>query len=185
VEQLSRSVCHDNNRLTECGASLSFDPNQSVLVAGGLPPGLRPDGGNRTPGAVQFQQYAPRDIRLKADVAAPAVLLLNDRFDPLWTVSVDGRPANLLRCNFIMRGVYLEPGLHAVRFRFQPPVWPFYVSLGGLLAGLLLLGTLGWAARRDQTVQGAPRRESRPDSRRSHPKSNDAAAAPRRARSKA
>jgi hypothetical protein len=68
------------------------------------------------------------------------VLLLNDRFDPNWNVRVDGKPETLLRCNYIMRGVYLPPGAHTVEFRFQPPVGPLYVSLAAIGAGLLLLG---------------------------------------------
>ena len=37
------------------------------------------------------------------------------------TVTVDGQPAHLLRCNYIMRGVYLTPGRHSIEFRFRTP----------------------------------------------------------------
>jgi len=47
------------------------------------------------------------------------VLLLNDRFDPAWRVTVDGKAASLLRCNYIMRGVQLAPGEHTVEFTFE------------------------------------------------------------------
>ena len=47
-----------------------------------------------------------------------------------WRVTVDGKPAELLRCNFIMRGVYLPaPGRHTVEFSFSLPHQPLYVTL--------------------------------------------------------
>jgi hypothetical protein len=67
-------------------------------------------------------------------------MLLNDRYDPNWKVWVDGKPAPLLRCNYLMRGVYLEAGDHKVEFRFLPPVGALYVSLAALGVAVVLLG---------------------------------------------
>jgi hypothetical protein len=53
---------------------------------------------------------------------------------------VDGKPAQLLRCNYLMRGVYLELGDHKVEFRFLPPVGALYVSLAALGVAVVLLG---------------------------------------------
>jgi hypothetical protein len=71
-------------------------------------------------------------------------LLLNDKWDPNWKVSVDGQPASLLRCNFIMRGVALSQGKHTVEFRFDPPHGTLYVSLAGIVLALGLCGFLTW-----------------------------------------
>jgi thiosulfate reductase cytochrome b subunit len=65
--------------------------------------------------------------------------LLNDRYESHWKVLVDGRPDTLLRCNFIMRGVYLPAGQHTVEFRFQPPFKLLYVGLFAIGASLLIL----------------------------------------------
>jgi hypothetical protein len=121
-------------------AAASFDPEQSVFVAGGLPAAPPATGTNDNAGKVEFASYAPKDIVLRSDGPAPSVLLLNDRFDPNWKVTVDGKPETLLRCNYIMRGVYLPPGAHTVEFRFLPRVGALYVSLAAMGAGLLLLG---------------------------------------------
>jgi hypothetical protein len=53
---------------------------------------------------------------------------------------VDGQPAKLLNCNYIMRGVYLAAGPHQVEFRFQPPMRTLYLSLAVLGLGAVLLG---------------------------------------------
>ena len=104
----------------------------------------------RNPGTVDFTSYSPKHIVFSAQAATPSVLLLNDRFDPNWRVFVDGKPSTLLRCNFIMRGVFLQPGPHTVEFYFSLPHDPLYVTLAGMGLGILLCGYLYFSTRKLQ-----------------------------------
>ena len=120
--------------------SASFDPHKSILVSNGdVKPGSST---NVSAGTVEFASYKPKRIVLKADAKERAVLLLNDRFDDKWKVSVDGHPATLLRCNFIMRGVELAPGLHTVEFTFNLPYGPLTITVAALGLTVLLIGVL-------------------------------------------
>jgi hypothetical protein len=130
-------------------ASAEFDPAQTVLVADPLPAPAPGNLTNQNAGTVDFASYAPRRIVLQAKADSPAVLLLNDRFDPIWKVSVDGKPEKLLRCNYLMRGVYLQPGSHTVEFRFRPPANAFYVSVAAAVIGVLLLGCLVFGRQKE------------------------------------
>jgi len=123
----------------------AFDPKETVLVAENISP---VSAANQAAGTVDFESYFPSRIVLKADAKVPCVLLLNDRHDPSWKVSVDGQPAELLRCNYIMRGVQLTPGQHTVEFTFRPPLRGFYVSASVMVLGLLLAGYLAVSVRR-------------------------------------
>jgi hypothetical protein len=135
-------IVQTNNAQTlETLVSPGFNPHQTVLVATNLPaPAANATG--QSPGTVAYVSYGPKDVVLKADVKTPAVLLLNDKYDPGWQAVVDGRAAPLLRCNFIMRGVWLTPGLHTVEFHFRLPCQNLYVSLGVIALGLGLCGFL-------------------------------------------
>lgn len=126
-------------------AEPSFDPAQTVLLAEAI---AATPGTNQNAGEVKFESYEPKHIVLRAKAETPAVLLLYDKFDPNWKVLVDGKPETLLRANFIMRGVYLQPGEHTVEFRFAPRITALYVSLGAIGVGVLLLGCLIFASRR-------------------------------------
>jgi hypothetical protein len=118
-------------------ADKSFDPHATVLLSEPLSAALPT---NATPGTVQYVSYAPKRIVLKTAASSPCILLLNDKYDPSWQVTIDGQPAALLRCNYVMRGVYLPAkGEHTVEFRFQPRVLPLYLSVGAMVLGLLLL----------------------------------------------
>ena len=120
-------------------ASREFDPERTVLVAN---PSVPNSQASTNSGTVDFTSYAPKRIVLQARAASPSVLLLNDKYDPNWKVSVDGKPETLLRCNYLMRGVYLQPGTHTVEFRFEPPINTLYASLGAVFVSLLLIGYL-------------------------------------------
>jgi hypothetical protein len=122
-------------------ADLNFDPTKTVLVS--TPKENLPAiSTNENSGTVDFKNYAPTKIDLSANAVAPSILLLNDKFDPNWRVTVDGQPAELLRCNFLMRGVYLTPGQHTVEFRFSLPHQLLYVTLSAIGIGILLCAYL-------------------------------------------
>jgi serine/threonine protein kinase len=155
-----------------------FHPEQTVLVNTALPPSLASgdSGGNGESGGaptVSFSSYSSKQIVIKTQADSTSVLLLNDRYDPDWTVTVDGRPATLLRCNYIMRGVQLAPGPHTVRFSFRiPAALPFagvevqrdtqavslvfhiptafssYITVAAFALGLVLIGLLALSRRR-------------------------------------
>jgi hypothetical protein len=126
-------------------ADKNFDPQQTVLIS--TPLQVSPFT-NHNSGTVEFKSYAPKQIVFEAKSDAASVLLLNDKFDPNWRVTVDGKPAELLRCNFIMRGVYLPPGAHTVEFNFSLPHGPLYVTLAAFATGIFLLGLLIFLQRR-------------------------------------
>ena len=126
-----------------------FVPQQTVLLATNTPL-AQATGLTRTdPGTVEITDYHPKYIKLDAQAKAPAVLLLNERYHPSWTVKVDGQPATMLRCNFIMRGVFLPAGAHMVEFRYHTSLKYLCVSLAGWVAGILLAGYLVYSVRRE------------------------------------
>jgi len=61
-----------------------------------------------------------------------------DTYDPGWKVTVDGRPAPLLRANVAFRGVLLPAGRHVVEQVYRPwtVVYGLAASAAALLAGL-------------------------------------------------
>lgn len=135
-------VTNDQTALDEL-VSPDFDPAKRVIVANEFPTLPSAAAGSENPGEVKFLSYEPKDIVLSANATSGSVLLLNDRFDSNWKVSVDGRLEPLLRCNYIMRGVYLPAGTHKVEFQFVQPMRSFYVSVAAVILWVLLaLGLL-------------------------------------------
>lgn len=130
-------------------ASPQFDPQQTVVVSDAIAP---PPAGatNAPPAPVEWvgQAYTPKHIALRTQADAKTVLLLTDKYDPDWRVRVDGQPATLLRCNYLMRGVELPAGRHEVVFEYRPKATGLYVSLATLVLGIALIGIVAAGRRR-------------------------------------
>ena len=118
----------------------AFDPAQTVLVSD--PIEAASANTNAPAGSVEFASYSPKQIDLSVKAAAPSVLLLNDKYDPDWKVTVNGQPAKLLRCNYLMRGVQVPPGDAKVRFHFEPSLTGLKITLVAMTIGLVLCGLL-------------------------------------------
>jgi len=128
-------------------ASPAFDPHQEVVVSEPIAPPANTNAPAPPTNAVTYASYSPRRVKLEAQSDAPAVLLLDDRYDPAWKVRVDGAPAQMLRCNYVVRGVSLPAGKHTVEFSFEPELLGFWVMLGCVITGLLLCVLLAFTRR--------------------------------------
>ncbi len=143
-------------------ASQGFDPEKTVMVAKDTPLTQTPGSPDADPGTVKITQYRAKDLILQANAKTPAVVLLNDRSGEGWSVTVDQKPAQLLRCNYIMRGVFVPPGLHTVEFRFRAELKFLYISTTAFVIGVLLGGYVicvhFWGESPEKQNQPAPKK---------------------------
>ena len=123
--------------------SPDFNLHTNVLVAGDVPAASSTNADTPPDSAVQIVHYAPKDVVLTANAPASSVLVLSSHFHPDWKVLVDGVPEKLLKCNYLLQGVYLTPGAHTVEFKFLPANGMFYISLAALVAAASALSCLG------------------------------------------
>jgi hypothetical protein len=65
---------------------------------------------NSTSDAIELKTYTPREIEIEAHSARGGYVLINDQYDPDWQVQVNGRKAELLRADYILRAVEIQPG---------------------------------------------------------------------------
>ena len=123
-----------------------FNPAQTALISeGDIPEGQN----GATPGNAEITSYEPKKITVKTSTKTPALLVLNDRYHPNWKVSIDGKFAPLLRCNHLMRGVFVPEGEHEVTFEFAPSSSGLYA---GLFAWISAIGILGVGIRERTTL---------------------------------
>ncbi len=134
-------------------SSTNFNPTDTVLVSEPIP---APPATNAPAGDVSFTSYSTKDIVFKADSHGPSVLLLNDKYDGDWQVLVDGKKSELLRCNYIFRGVYLPAaGNHTVEFHYRPTMGRLPFLVVGVILAIVLTAVLVVASRRRDEEDGA------------------------------
>jgi hypothetical protein len=118
-----------------------FDPRRTAIVEAEA--GLRPAAAGEPPGEARITDYASERVIVRAQAASPAWLVLTDSFDPDWTATRNGEPAEILPADGLFRAVALPPGEWEVAFRYRPRAF----RLGAAAAAASLLAAL-WLARR-------------------------------------
>jgi hypothetical protein len=89
--------------------------------------------------AVSVEELGFNKITIKTKSESPSILVLSEVYYPDWKVEVDGRPAELLRANFILRGVALESGEHEVIFRYDTSLIKKSAYASGAMLGFVTL----------------------------------------------
>jgi hypothetical protein len=101
---------------------------------------------------VTLTREDPQHVEFTAVLRSPGLVVIADLFYPGWKLTVDGRPAEILRTNRAMRGVALSAGTHRLAFRYDP----LSFRVGGILSvlGLGSLATVILRARRESLREG-------------------------------
>ncbi len=120
-----------------------FDPlTESVVVSSNALP---------TAGSEARRLRVLRDEPTAADIEvethSDALLVRAVRYDPDWRVTVDGRPAALLRADYIMQAVVVPAGRHRVVWDYRPSPAPLYAAIAGRVGWLVLWLLWRWPPR--------------------------------------
>jgi hypothetical protein len=102
-------------------------------------------------------KYGLHEVDVDVDTPGAAILRLADMWYPDWTVTVDGKPAELLRADHALRAVAVPAGKHRVEFRYASPSVRkgLLLSIGCAAVALALLAA-GWLQSRRAKPAEAP-----------------------------
>lgn len=124
-----------------------FDVSRTALISEGSTGTQATPSPDTEPGVAEITSYAPRDIEIKSNATAPSLLVLNDRYHPDWHVYIDGERSEILRSNYLMRGVFVPEGEHQVTFKFEPAATGLYAGVMAWITALGIIG-IGWQERK-------------------------------------
>jgi hypothetical protein len=101
-------------------------------------------------------EYRPGRFTVKLSAPAPAgsALVASENYYPGWTATVDGKPAEVFRTNYVLMGVPLPQGATTVEFTFDNATYPKgrTITYAAVLLSLLLAAA-GWAWDRRATQE--------------------------------
>ena len=83
--------------------------------------------------------YSPTRVTVETETSQGGYLVFADSYYPGWRASVDGQKREILRVNYILRAVTLEPGVHTVQFNYEP----FSYKLGLFLSLMTFMVWIG------------------------------------------
>jgi hypothetical protein len=135
-----------------------FQPTiRAVLETDALGPS--PRGGVAQAAPAVYEERLPERVVVRATAQGSAVVVIRNAYDENWHATLDGRPVDLLRVDYMMQGVPVGPGDHVIELFYRDPAigWGLLASVAGwLLAG----GGLLWVWRRGRRpVEAAGERD--------------------------
>lgn len=88
--------------------------------------------------------YAPDRLTYKARSARGGVAVFSEIYFPWgWNATVDGKPVEIGRVNYVLRAIRLAPGTHDIEFRFDPQSLRVTNTLGVSVVILIYVLCLG------------------------------------------
>ncbi len=96
--------------------------------------------------------YSPNKLKYTAKVSNDKVAVFSEIYYPAgWSASIDGKPADIFRTDFILRALVIPAGSHEIEFNFSPLSVKKGATYSRITSGLLLLlliGTIVFEIRR-------------------------------------
>jgi hypothetical protein len=110
------------DELIKTGEWPEFNPKRTVLLeqAPNLPLPTADDLLRASNSTVRIRTYQNTVVELDVDATTPGFVLLNDVWHPWWYVTVDGKPAEIVKANVLFRAAQVTKGKHLLRFEFRP-----------------------------------------------------------------
>jgi len=118
----------------------TFNYEQQVLFE--QEPGVGVTLPGRPESPPRITRYEPSGVAIEVEAAADAFLILSDLHYPGWQATVDGKPVEMLRANYVMRAVHVPAGQHTVEFQYKPLSFQLGIAasaLGCAIVAILLI----------------------------------------------
>ncbi|MFM8771984.1 MAG: YfhO family protein [Candidatus Kapaibacterium sp.] len=147
----------DRRRLLESMRDGTFDARRTAYVEqtfNGMN-GLSSD----STSTAQVTEKSNHKLGIKTTSSAPQLLVVSEVYYSEWKATIDGKPVETVKTNFLLRGVPVPAGSHTVEFRFESPSFEQGRTISLAANGLTLLigigGLLTWRREREQAKVAA------------------------------
>ena len=138
----------------EMAAMGKLDTKHEAVADARFQPQL--DGSALDSGRVSLTSYEPNLLKYDVETGKGGVLVFSEIYYPGWTVSIDGKPAELGRVNYVLRALKVPAGKHKVEMEFRPATVSTTSTLGYvalLIVVLLFAAALVMACKRQKELK--------------------------------
>jgi hypothetical protein len=100
-------------------------------------------------------------LQYESQSASPGLVVFSEIYYPGWVATIDGKEANILRVNYILRGLEIPAGKHTIVFRFEPKAYTVgnkVTTASSWLVLILLLGSIYWSVKESLERKQEPAR---------------------------
>ncbi len=106
---------------------------------------------------VQLTKYGLNDLSFTSSNTNDGFAVFSDIYYPAgWKAYVDGKETEIIKTNYLLRGLYLPAGNHKIEFKFHPETyfkWNKVSLISSILILLIIIGGFGMSLKNELTKE--------------------------------
>jgi uncharacterized membrane protein YfhO len=105
---------------------------------------------------VVLRSYEPNELKYDVTTGSDALLVFSEIYYPGWTATIDGKPTELGRVNYILRALNVPKGSHKVVLSFFPKSVDTTETIAYVAFALLIVALIAACAIQFRRKKAAP-----------------------------
>lgn len=97
-------------------------------------------------GSIELMEYKPNRLSYSANLSGDAFVVFSEVYYPNgWQATIDSKPVEIVRTNYVLRALEVPSGSHEIIFEFKPAVYSYgniATTISSILVLLLVFGSL-------------------------------------------
>jgi hypothetical protein len=150
----------------EIDALNDFNPAKDVVVHEEYRSYLEGISNPQPNGTIRLTDYTPDQLTYESNSSQEQIAVFSEIWygpDKGWEVTIDDKPVDHIRVNYLLRGLRVPAGQHTIRFVFDPQSYKTGKMISTVTSWITLLGLLGvfgfTGYQKYQQLQQAPKKE--------------------------
>lgn len=137
-------VQYVNNANEEIDAISQVDLQQTAIVDSKFKAALKEvnEGYKDSLSTIRLTGYEPNQLVYETSSPKDGVVVFSEIYYPGWTATIDGKPADIARADYILRAMNVPAGKHTIEMRFDPQSLHVTEGIAYGAMALLLIGVI-------------------------------------------
>ena len=133
-----------NNANEEIDAIGQVDLQQTAIVDSKFKEALKGvnEGYKDSLSTIRLTSYEPNQLVYETSPPQDGIVVFSEIYYPGWTATIDGKPADIARADYILRAMNVPAGKHTIEMRFDPQSLHITEGIAYGAMALLLVGVI-------------------------------------------
>ena len=137
-------IQYANNANEEIDAIGQVDLQQTAIVDSKFKEALKGvnEGYKDSLSTIRLTSYEPNQLVYETSSPQDGIVVFSEIYYPGWTATIDGKPADIARADYILRAMNVPAGKHTIEMRFDPQSLHITEGIAYGAMALLLVGVI-------------------------------------------
>ncbi|MEO7309159.1 MAG: YfhO family protein [Chitinophagaceae bacterium] len=144
---LVKGVSFVNGAVAEMRALDAFNPKDTAIVDNKYKADLTGMMPTDSASSIKQTVFDNDAIKYESNTTSAQLAIFSEIFYKDWFAYIDGKPAKVVKANYVLRGLLVPAGKHTIDFKFEPAAYKTGYAISAIASWLivaLLLGFVVW-----------------------------------------